>query len=99
MKKEASSPNALFSIIMEYQGGTYIRQLRANSALEAFHVWLAKMTSIDTPIKKKHHKRLTSLISNEIFTPVRINGTKNVWCGDFTISRSHVGVTIIRTEA
>jgi hypothetical protein len=86
---------ALFTVLLEFDGGTYISQFHAtsphNAALKhAAHVIANKeMSSLVT------RRRLADRLSLE--RPVAIEGVRNVWCCSASIGRKFALVNIIAT--
>jgi hypothetical protein len=77
----------LYTVIAEYRGGTYIKQLRARSAKDAVQKWLKQS---DTSIPKNLSAALRR-ISAETLEPVLIDGCENVWCA----SSSYKGLLLL----
>jgi hypothetical protein len=68
----------LFTILLEFNGGTYISQVRSASARSAVKKYAAKLTKIEGLGAPSLRRHLASSISEEV--PVSIDDTVNVWC-------------------
>lgn len=72
-----SNGTNLFTFLVEFKGGTYIRQIDADSIHSAFDIW--KDGELENVAKLSN--TLSSLIQDEIGTDlVEIDGCLNVWC-------------------
>lgn len=69
----------LFTFYLEYKGGTYISQVRAQSYKSAPKIWAEKLdtTAISQPEKDIKIKLLKS-VEEEI--PIPIEGISKTWC-------------------
>jgi hypothetical protein len=86
---------ALFTVILEFDGGTYISQFRASSPHDAAvkhadHV--VKLNGMSTP---RIRKRLGGQLSVE--TPVAIEGMRKVWCCSASVVRKLALVNVVAT--
>lgn len=69
----------LFTFIMDYRGGTYIRQVNAPSLTKALRHWAN--TFDQTEVKHLGISGKRALIkASAKDSPVPIDGTKNAWC-------------------
>jgi hypothetical protein len=69
----------LFTFYLEYKGGTYISQVRAQSYKSAPKAWAEKLdtTVISQPEKDFKEKLLKSIIGEP---PTPIEGVSKTWC-------------------
>lgn len=86
---------ALFTVILEFDGGTYISQFRASSPRDAAvkhadHV--VRLNGMSTP---RNRGRLSGRLSVE--TPVAIEGVRKVWCCSASVGRKLALVNIVAT--
>jgi hypothetical protein len=86
---------ALFTVILEFNGGTYISQFRASSPQDAAvkhadHV--VRLNGMSTPMNRR---RLADRLSVE--TPVPIEGVRKVWCCTASVGRKLALVNIVAT--
>jgi hypothetical protein len=86
---------ALFTVVLEFDGGTYISQVRAASAhLAAIkHVALLASNKTIGPTRKRLAVRLAG------DKPVGIKGLRNVWCCSATVGKKFALVNIVATAA
>jgi len=68
----------LFTIIMQYRGGTYIFQTEAKTPSEAARLWAERATRTD--LKKYGLSRRALRDWSMALDLVRIRGARNVWC-------------------
>jgi hypothetical protein len=87
----------LFTVLLEFNGGTYISQVRsasARSAVKKYATQLTKNEAVGAPILRKH---LASSISEEV--PVVIDGTVNVWCCSAPVDKKGLALlNVIQTS-
>lgn|SRR5579884_1280468 len=85
----------LFTVIVEFDGGTYISQFRARSAQCAAANYAAHLVGIKGMSTLANRKRLASCLSRE--RPVTIQGVRNVWCCSASIGKKLALVNIVAT--
>jgi hypothetical protein len=86
---------ALFTAILEFDGGTYISQFQARSPDDAAlkHAeYLVGLKEMSTPANRK---RLSKSLSLE--RPVAIDGVRKVWCCSASVGRRFALVNIVAT--
>ncbi len=69
---------ALFTVVLEFDGGTYISQVSATSAHNAAMKHAAHLIGIKEMGTLVNRRRLANRLSVE--QPVSIEGARNVWC-------------------
>ena len=91
---------ALFTVIFDYKGGTYISQVTARTPEKALLRWAE---SIDTrPIQglgAKGKRALLSALRDDEYSdgkPVLLSGMRNAWCVPIPMRASLVN--IVKTE-
>jgi len=85
----------LYTVVLEFDGGTYIQQFRAASAFSAaakHAVRLVKNNDIGTVATRK---RLAHKLATD--KPTAIQGMRNVWCCFASVGRKSALVNIIAT--
>jgi hypothetical protein len=93
---------SLFTIIMEYRGGTYIAQVAAANPESALKQWARQITPID--IAYFGEARKAELISSidewlaDSQHAVAITGTRNVWCHSLLIGGFLLSINIVATK-
>lgn len=75
---------SMYTVIWEYRGGTYIKQVLAQTAESALTAWSQALTSGEIPgLGKKRLAKLTKEIaegSEGFYAPVTLTGLTNAWC-------------------
>jgi len=92
---------ALFTIILEYRGGTYIAQYAANGPSQALARWAQHAVSRKSvaPLSARAKAALVQALSEgegRLDGPTPIAGLPNVWCAGFPIPGGLVNV--IKTD-
>lgn len=87
----------LYTFLMDFKGGTYIRQIEAPSPRQACVKWAQSLdTSNIEGLGIKGRTSLAEQMKDEELTP--INETINTWCVSALIRGSLALITLIRTE-
>ena len=87
----------LFTLLMDFKGGTYIRQVSASTPSSACMEWAKNLdTSEIYGLGVKDKNYLIEKMKNEV--PVPINETTNTWCASALVWGNLILVTIIQTE-
>ena len=89
-------PMALFTFVLEFDGGTYISQLRARSAARATAQFASDLISNDEVSTLAVRRRLSEALTAE--NPVAIDGVRNVWCCSASIGRRFALLNIVTTS-
>ena len=85
----------LFTVILEFDGGTYISQFHASSPGDAAgkHAdYLVGLKGMSTPTRRR---RLADRLSLE--RPVAIEGMRKVWCRSASVGKKLALVNIVAT--
>jgi hypothetical protein len=87
----------LYTFILEYAGGTYISQERAQSVESATAAW-ARGVSFES-IGAHLSQRIAFLqnITDETYVPVPVSGNPGVWCTCIGIGENMALVNIVKT--
>src|SRR5215475_2576017 len=85
----------LFTVIVEFDGGTYISQFRARSAQRAAANYASHLVGIKGMRTSANRKRLASCLSRE--RPVAIQGVRDVWCCSASIGKKLALLNIVAT--
>jgi len=86
----------LFTIISEYKGGTYTKQLGAESPVQAFEQWAAIFKTEDflsASQKKKFAKELEYALAESSI--VAMEGLQNVWYEGFSLDDDLLEVIVV----
>ena len=86
---------ALFTVVLEFGGGTYISQFKAASPHAAAVKHAAHLIGINGMCTPLDRKRLSDRLSLE--QPVPIQGIRNVWCCSASVGRKFALVNIVAT--
>jgi hypothetical protein len=86
---------ALFTVLLEFDGGTYISQLRAPSAHLAATKHVTLLVSNKAIGTLATRKRLAVRLAGD--KPVGIEGLRNVWCCSATVGKKFALVNIVAT--
>jgi len=90
--------NDLYTVILDYQDGTYISQVREDSPEQACITWLKQLDlNMIGVIHDTHEHLLSEMISLED-KPVPLTGIKNVWCISFSFDDKFALVNIVKTH-
>ena len=86
---------ALFTVVLDFGGGTYISQVRARSAPVALRLWakseaLSKVQGLTSRDRGK--------LAESLDEPVKLDGLKNAWCATAAAGRKFALVNLVRTS-
>jgi hypothetical protein len=85
----------LYSIILDFRGGTYISQVTSSTPAGAIKVWASQIDELDARTWRLDVDRLKSLVLEDSLTA--INGCKNIWCLSATLGAHLVLINVIQT--
>jgi hypothetical protein len=85
---------ALFTVLLEFDGGTYIAQLRAPSSKTAVAKYAAQVLKNSEIGRLPARKRLAEALSVEV--PIAIEGVRKVWCCSASVGRKFALVNIVQ---
>jgi len=90
---------ALYTVILEYRGGTYSSQVTAESPRAALLSWATNLEASEIKhLGTSGKQRLIAGLKNDpIDRPVLLTGLRNVWCYSGPISS--MLIYIVRTES
>lgn len=87
---------ALFTVVLEFGGGTYVSQFKAASAHAAAAKHAAHLISLKGMSTPSDRTRLAERLSVE--QPIAIRGIRNVWCCSASVGRKFALVNIVATS-
>lgn len=91
---------ATFTIIWDFEGGTYVSQVTAMSARAAFQRWAEELDTdpIDGFTGKHKRELLAQLQKDEdsVYAPILLDGLKSAWC--ITLPRNAGLINIVKTK-
>jgi len=87
---------ALFTLILEFDGGTYISQFRAASVARAVARYPSYLLCNKAVSSLGVRRRLADALSAE--NPVAIEGVRNVWCCSASTGKGLALLSIVATD-
>jgi len=75
---------SVYTILWDYQGGTYIKQVRARTPFKALIAWSRLLSPGEIP--GLGERRLARLVQElemdayDLYQPVELTGMTNAWC-------------------
>ena len=88
---------ALFALLLEFNGGTYISQVRSSSARGAVRKYATELTRNEELGASNLRKHLAGSLGAEV--PVAIEDTVNVWCCSASVSNKGLALlNVIQTS-
>ncbi len=91
----------LYTILMEYRGGTYISQARGASASDALRTWVHNLDP--SPVHELGVRRKADLIAaieNDLAdgtAPTPLEGLQSLWCQTVVFSGGFVLINMVAT--
>ena len=93
----------LYTVLMEYRGGTYVSQVRAQTVVAALQNWASELDAGAIQGFSEGRKReLLREIESDLRSgtePAPLNGLHNVWCTSAALSGGMVLINIVSTQA
>jgi hypothetical protein len=83
----------LYTVILEFLGGTYIAQVRAASPASAMSRWLERTDDRTFALWRVSREELRSIIA--AYEPVKIKGLRGVWCVSGSVRRKFLLINIV----
>ncbi len=90
-----------YTYVVEFRGGTYCSQIRANSIVESLSNWIGEITKTQSEIKflgKKTILELQEAIKDENNKPIQLSQLKNIWHTLFLTKTGSFHINIIKTD-
>jgi len=87
----------LYTIIAEYNGGTYIGQSFGDSPAAALSGWLSSVQDVQLAGWGVTRQELTTIAKED--DPVAISGCVGVWCVTGSVKRGLVLINVVATDA
>jgi hypothetical protein len=85
--------NALFTFLVEYKGGTYVRQITASALSSALSGWRANVLGELAELSKTPKSQFENMNSDF----VKLDGCRNVWCVTASVDGSLLLMNIVAT--
>jgi hypothetical protein len=86
---------ALFTVVLEFNGGTYISQFRVVSPRAALKKYAAQVVGNTAIGQLPTRRRLADQLKAD--EPIAIEGVHGVWCCSAVIGRKGALVNIVKT--
>ena len=86
----------LFTVFLEFGGGTYVSQFRSSSPRSVAKKYAAQLLINDALGTSTLRKRLATVVSRD--TPVAISGIRNVWCCSASLGKKLALLNIVQTS-
>jgi hypothetical protein len=84
-----------YTVLAEYRGGTYIKQLTAPGPEAVFASWIASLSEDDLEVSALHRDELIASI--DIVTSVPIEGCSGIWCFSTNVAGKLLLAHFVRT--
>jgi hypothetical protein len=88
-------PEKLYTVVLDYAGGTYIAQVQASSPATALSKWVSKIRKEDAGEWGIRRKVLAEIIRGQEVVP--LDGCVNVWCVCGTVRSDLALINVIAT--
>jgi hypothetical protein len=88
--------NGLYTIVLDYKGGTYIGQAYADSLTNALAQWLSGITDEELARWQTTRDELSNVVNSD--RPIPLSGCTNVWCLSGSIKDSLALINVIATQ-
>jgi hypothetical protein len=89
-------PGKLYTVVLDYAGGTYIAQVQASSAAAALSKWVSKIKDEDLAEWGIRRQELAEVVQSGEIVP--IDGCLNVWCVSGSVRRDLALINVIATS-
>ena len=87
----------IYTIILDWKGGTYIYQVRERSVDGAVQTWARELdTSPIAGFEPSLREQLSSDLEHEAATP--LEGLTNAWCNDAVLGDELALIHVVKTE-
>ncbi len=87
--------NLLFTVLVEYAGGTYISQVHATGPAEALTAGVSVQSDKDLVAWKLVRDELTLMFAQEC--PVALDGLQSIWCTTVSLDKGLLLANIVQT--
>ena len=88
----------LFTIVLDFAGGTYIFQIEEKSPYDAMINWIKTFDLKSLKTRNIIKENILKQIYESEERPVLLSGMKNVWCATFFSGKQMALVNIIKTS-
>ena len=89
--------DSLFTVICDYDGGTYISQHRCEEPADAVAEWAAPGSFLIQKLKlsPEKHRRLQNDLAESL--PVSLDDTTSIWCSSARLKKKLLILHIVKT--
>jgi len=87
----------LYTVVLDYAGGTYIAQVQAASPAAALPKWVSKIKHGELAAWGIGRQDLAEIARSEKIVP--IDGCRNVWCVSGSVRRNLALINVVATSA
>ena len=88
----------LYTIVLDYAGGTYVFQIEESSPYKAMIIWLKTMDLKCLKIGNVKREGILKQLYKCEEKPLPLSGRKSVWCSTFILNKKLALVNIIKTN-
>ena len=90
----------LYTVVMDYRGGTYVAQVSARSVTAALKLWSEGLdTGVIDELGREQKKELIHHTTDfRVEKPVLLNGLVNVWCASALTSGGLATINVVATN-
>jgi len=86
-----------YTLVLDYQGGTYVSQVNASSPNKAFQIGLESLDlSQIHGLGAATQKKLVNQVRE--YPPVPLDGLKNVWCATASVRGTLALMNLVQTQ-
>ena len=90
----------LFTLILDWRGGTYVSQVRASSPQQAVVLWAQQdLLRPAIELDPERRFRLERDLESGDSRPVRLANTDNVWCATTLLDNDLACLHVVKTQA
>jgi hypothetical protein len=90
-----------FSYIVDFRGGTYCTQVKAEDLQKSLQAWLDSIKKEKTKIQhlgEKTLEEIATILEDEDYQPVLLRGLKNIWFMHVPTKKGSLSVNIVLTD-
>ena len=91
------SKEILYTIVLDYKGGTYVGQAAGSSARSALKLWISRITNRELREWKITRRELSGIPKSD--KPVQLTGRLNVWCLSGLVRNNLVLINVVATRS
>jgi len=88
--------NRLYTIVLDYKGGTYIGQAHSDSLSGALAQWLSRIGDQELAKWKITRDKLLDIFTSD--EPIPLSGCTNVWCLSASTNGGLALINVIATD-